>query len=161
RLLLSVTGGQMTRKHWIGAVVWMVTVAVPAVSVAQHHDLTHQQPPDENANVGFGVFPVGNSLDTADPFSPRVDNTYTFPGTTPLTRQATADDIGGPNDPCSYKNHQLTPEEVTIFKGGQVTFQVHGGGHGMAIYEVSRNTNRNDIGQCLCWGFDRTQTADF
>ena len=35
-------------------------------------------------------------------------------------------DIGGPNDPCSYKNHLLSPEQVTIFKDGQATFQVHG-----------------------------------
>ena len=28
--------------------------------------------------------------------------------------------IGGPADPCSYIAHRLTPEEVTIGKGGQV-----------------------------------------
>jgi len=27
----------------------------------------------------------------------------------------------------------FTPEEVTIAKNGQVTFQIHGGGHGFAI----------------------------
>jgi hypothetical protein len=62
--------------------------------------------------------------------------------------------IGGPADPCAYKIHHLTPEEVTIRKGGQVTFQVHGGGHAFAIYPVSRNTTRDDLGQFLCAGVD-------
>ncbi len=54
--------------------------------------------------------------------------------------------IGGLADPCSYKLHHLTPEEVTIVKGGEVTFQVHGGGHAMAIYEVSKDTTRDEAG---------------
>ena len=62
--------------------------------------------------------------------------------------------IGGPADPCSYKLHHLTPEEVTIFKGGQVTFQIHGGGHAFAIYEVSKDTTRDELGQFLCAGID-------
>jgi len=48
---------------------------------------------------------------------------------------------------------------VTIRKGGQVTFQVHGGGHAMALYEVSRDTTRDELGQALCAGFD-PQTID-
>ena len=55
---------------------------------------------------------------------------------------------------CSYKLHHLTPEEVTIRKGGQVTFQIHGGGHGFAIYEVSKDTTREELGQYLCAGDD-------
>ena len=90
-----------------------------------------------------------------------VGTTYTFPPAPGTTRPAVAADIGGPNDPCSYKLHQLTPEEVTIFKDGQVTFQVHGGGHGFAIYEVSKDTTRDDIGQYLCPGFDRELAAQF
>lgn len=150
----------MTSKHFVVAAIWMAIVAVPALSVAQHHDLTHQQPADENAQVGFGIFPVGNSLGP-EPLCLVVGTTYTFPGTPPVTRAAVAADIGGPNDPCSYKNHLLTPEEVTVFKGGQVTLQVHGGGHAPAIYEVSKDTTRDDIGQYLCPGFDRTFPAQF
>jgi len=62
--------------------------------------------------------------------------------------------IGGPADPCAYKLHHLTPEEVSITEGGQITFQVHGGGHGIALYRVSKNTTRDTIGQFLCPGVD-------
>jgi hypothetical protein len=62
--------------------------------------------------------------------------------------------IGGPADPCAYKLHHLTPEEVSITEGGQITFQVHGGGHGIAIYRVSKKTTRDTIGQFLCPGVD-------
>ena len=147
----------MTRRHWISAAVWMAMAAAPAVSLAQHQDLTHQQPAEENAAVGFGVFPAGPSLGS-EALCLVVGKTYTFPPGT--TRAATAADIGGMNDPCSYKNHQLTPEEVTIVKDGQVTFQVHGPGHGIAIYEVSKDTVRDDIGQYLCPGFDRIAPAE-
>jgi hypothetical protein len=68
--------------------------------------------------------------------------------------------IGGPADPCSYKLHHLTPEETTIAKGGEVTFQVHGGGHGFAIYKVSKDTTRDGVGQFLCAGLDPAQIAD-
>ena len=148
----------MNRRQWISAAIWMAMVAAPVVSLAQHPDLTHQQPADENAVVGFGVFPVGSSLGP-EALCLVVGRTYTFPPGT--ARAAVAADIGGPNDPCSYKNHQLTPDEVTIVKDGQVTFQVHGGGHAIAIYEVSKDTDRDDIGQYLCPGFDRTLAAEF
>ena len=68
--------------------------------------------------------------------------------------------IGGPADPCSYKLHHLTPEEVTISKDGRVTFQIHGGGHGFAIYEVSKDTTRDELGQFLCKGADPEEIAD-
>jgi plastocyanin len=95
---------------------------------AQHHD----EPAPSDAAVDFGVF-------VSAP----------IPGTGCATTG-----FGGPNDPCSYKLHHLTPEEVTIAKGGQVTFQVHGGGHGFALYEVSKNTTRDELGQFLCPGTD-------
>ncbi len=63
-------------------------------------------------------------------------------------------------DPCSYKLHHLTPEEVTILKDGEVTFQIHGGGHAMAIYEVSKDTTRGELGQFLCAGVDPGTIAD-
>ena len=54
--------------------------------------------------------------------------------------------------PATPGNHVLVPEEVTILKGGTVTFQVNGGGHGLAIYPVSRQTTRADIEADLCPG---------
>ena len=35
--------------------------------------------------------------------------------------------------------------EVTITKGGTVTFRVNGGGHGVSVYRVSQDTTRADI----------------
>ena len=47
-------------------------------------------------------------------------------------------------------SHVLVPDEVTIRKGGTVTFRVNGGGHGIAIYPVSKHTTRDDITEDLC-----------
>src|SRR5262249_24483443 len=101
--------------------------------------------------------PVGNSLGS-EPLCLVVGTIYTFPPNT--ARPAVAADIGGPNDPCAYKNHHLTPEEVTILKGGQVTLQVHGGGHAPAIYEVSKDTTREESGKYWCPGLDGTRDAE-
>jgi len=103
------------------------------VAWAQKGDLTHQHAGVLAASVDFGVLPTG-------PIGP------------PPCLQDGA--IGGPADPCSYLLHHLTPEEVTVSKEGEVTFQIHGGGHGLAIYEVSKNTTRDQIGQFLCSGDD-------
>jgi plastocyanin len=54
--------------------------------------------------------------------------------------------------PAPPGNHVLEPDEVTILKGGTVTFQVNGGGHGVAIYPVSAHTTRADIEEDLCPG---------
>jgi hypothetical protein len=113
-------------------------VMLPLVGRAQHGDLTHGEPAVSDAKVDFGVFaPVQ------------------IPGA-----GCASSGIGGPADPCSYKLHHLTPEEVTVVKGGQVTFQIHGGGHGMAIYEVSKDTTREGIGEMLCPGADPHTIAD-
>jgi hypothetical protein len=119
------------------ALVLALTAAVmlPAVGRAQHHDLTHDQEAVANANVDFGVFASTTPL-----------------GPPPCQQSAPA--IGGPADLCAYKLHHLTPEEVTVFQGGQVTFQIHNGGHAFAIYEVSKDTTRDEIGQFLCAGDD-------
>ena len=42
--------------------------------------------------------------------------------------------------PAAPNNHILDPNDVTILKGGTVTFTMHGTGHGVAIYLVSKNT---------------------
>ena len=117
----------------------VVTIALlPGVAWAQeghegHGTHGHSAAPD--ALVDFGVFP-------AAPLGPL-----------PCLQTGA---IGGPADPCSFKLHRLVPEEVTVRKGGQVTFQIHGGGHSIAIYEVSRNTTRDEVGQFLCPGTDPT-----
>jgi len=54
-----------------------------------------------------------------------------------------------PNGPAS---HVLMPDEAFVREGGTVTFNVNGGGHGIAIYPVSKNTTREDIAEDLCQG---------
>jgi hypothetical protein len=97
------------------------------------------QKPADAAAVDFGILPVA-------PLGPA-----------PCLQTGA---IGGPADPCAYKIHQLIPGEVTIQKGGEVTFQVHSGGHAIAIYEVSDNTTRDEVGQFLCPGADPSTVAD-
>jgi plastocyanin len=58
--------------------------------------------------------------------------------------------FGPPHPQPLPGNHVLVPDEVTIRKGGTVTFQVNGGGHGVAIYPVSTKTMRTDIEADLC-----------
>jgi plastocyanin len=75
---------------------------------------------------------------------------------TPLT--ATNDDdnvnvivnFGDPTTLAGAANQVVVPDEVTIGKGGTVTFVVNGGGHGIAIYPVSDDTTREDITAQLC-----------
>jgi hypothetical protein len=138
----------MTARFTSLLVVWAAIAVLPASGWAQQDrdkdkdrdDHRHPRPsaPAEAA-VDFGVLPLA-------PIGP------------PPCLQSGA--IGGPADPCSYLLHHLTPEEVTIAKGGQVTFQIHGGGHGLAIYEVSRKTTRDDLGQFLCAGPDPATLVD-
>ena len=125
--------------HSKGLVLAIALVTVPALSYAQNGDLTHQHPAVPDAHVDFGILPTG-------PLGPL-----------PCLQSG---GIGGPADPCAYKIHRLTPEEVTVEKGGQVTFQIHGGGHAFAIYEVSKNTTRDELGQFLCQGADPDEIDD-
>jgi hypothetical protein len=117
--------------------VAVALLAAPAAGFAQD---SHKHPAS-SAMVDFGVLPVGP-----------------IGGPTSGCLQSGA--IGGPADPCSYKLHHLTPEETTIKQGGEVTFQIHGGGHGFAIYEVSKDTTREELGQYLCMGDDPENIAD-
>jgi hypothetical protein len=121
------------RSSVLAVVASTAIVIAPAVIYAQKGDLTHQHSASQDASVDFGVLPTA-------PIGP------------PPCLQSGA--IGGPTDPCAYKLHHLTPEETTILKDGEVTFQIHGGGHAMAIYEVSKDTTRDEIGQFLCPGTD-------
>jgi hypothetical protein len=127
---------QITRVRVL--VVSIVFVMASVVGWAQKGDLTHEHPATPDANVDFGVLPTG-------PLGPPPCLQVEVPPTVLF---------GSPADACAYKLHHLIPEEVTIEKGGQVTFQIHGGGHAMAIYEVSKNTTRDDLGQYLCPGVD-------
>jgi hypothetical protein len=121
----------------------LVITALVASSVgpsAQGGNFRRKHPPvPMTAAVDFGVLPT-------EPLGP------------PPCLQSGA--IGGPADPCAYKIHHLTPEEVTIREGGEVTFQIHGGGHGFALYEVSKDTTRDELGQFLCPGDDPAAIDD-
>lgn len=113
----------------------LLVLALPAASFAQmdhHKHGKHHPKPPETAVVGFGVLPLVPL------------------GDAPCAQTG----VGGPTDPCAYKIHVLTPNEATVRKGGEVTFNIHGGGHGLAIYKLSKRTSRDDIGQQLCPGLD-------
>jgi plastocyanin len=58
--------------------------------------------------------------------------------------------FGDPVTLAGAANQVLVPDEATIRKGGTVTFVVNGGGHGIAIYPVSKDTTRDDITMQLC-----------
>lgn len=59
---------------------------------------------------------------------------------------------GVPGTPDNSATHFLMPDDVTIRKGGTVTFIVNGGGHGIAIHEVNKKTTREDVADDLCQG---------
>jgi len=48
--------------------------------------------------------------------------------------------------------HFLTPNDFTINKGDTVIFLANGGGHGIAIHPVAKDTTREDIAEDLCAG---------
>lgn len=58
--------------------------------------------------------------------------------------------FGDPAVLAGAANQVVVPEEVTVLKGGTVTFVVNGAGHGIAIYPVSNNTTRDGIAAQLC-----------
>ena len=122
-----------------GLFVALALAGAPALAAAQHA----HAPAD--AAVDFGVSPT-SLTGVLVPIGP------------PPCLQTGA--IGGPADPCSYKLHVLTPEETSVAKGGEVTFQIHGGGHGFAIYKVSKDTTRAELGQFLCAGTDPATVAN-
>ena len=60
--------------------------------------------------------------------------------------------VAAVGSPLQSTTHFLAPDEVSIHKGGTVTFIVNGGGHGIAIHPVSKDTTRDDIASQLCQG---------
>jgi hypothetical protein len=123
----------MQNKRALVVALASAVMMLPAHAWAQHHDLTHNQPAENEAFVDFGIVPSA----PLGPLPCRQTAPYG------LAAGATA-------DPCVHKAHVLDHPEVTILKGGQVTFTVHNGGHAVAIYEVSKDTTRDYIGQQLC-----------
>src|SRR4029453_11560141 len=123
-------------------------VAAPIAPFAQQGDDTHRPPAPAGASVDFGVLPVG-------PLGPPpcVQENPVPPATGPV--------IGGGADPCAYKLHHPTPEETTIRTRGEVTFQIHGVVHSIAMYRVDKHTTRDEVGQFLCPGEDPADSPDF
>jgi hypothetical protein len=122
----------MNTKRVLMAAVCATCVAVPMIGVAQKGP--KDKAPTE-ITVGFGVLPPTTAIIPGDP-------------------DCLTAGIGGPTDPCAYRLHHLTPEESVLAKGGELTLQVNGGGHAPAIYKVSKDTTRFDLGQFLCPGDD-------
>jgi len=122
----------------LAVAVGAALLILPLVAVAQKGP--KDKAPD-NVFVGFGVLPTG-------PLGTAAEGCLQAGG------------IGGPADPCAYRLHHLTPEEAVVAKGGQVTIEVHGGGHAPAIYRVSKDTTRNELGQFLCAGDDPEHIAN-
>jgi hypothetical protein len=127
----------MKRTRILSIALSAISFSVPGIASAQHHDLTHDQPAVTDAFVHFGIVPT-------EPLGP------------PPCRQTAPFGlpIGATADECVHLAHRLSPEEVTVVKGGQVTYQMHNGGHSVAIYEVSKDTTRQHIGQSVCPGAD-------
>lgn len=137
----------MIKQSIIKALLVAAAMAVPSTStIAQQGKgggLDHKAP--ATAHVDFGILPTA-------PLGPAP----CFQG-----GPAPAPQPGGAGDPCAFKIHVLTPEESFVSKGGEVTFQFHGGGHAMAIYRVDEDTTRFEVGQFLCAGDDPADSHGF
>lgn len=83
--------------------------------------------------LGLGVAQIAGADDDKKPQAPH-DATVQF----------------GAPQPQTPPVNVVTPDEVTITKGGTVTWIVNGGGHGISIYKVSNHTTRQDIAEDLC-----------
>src|SRR5262245_32587352 len=53
--------------------------------------------------------------------------------------------FGDPVTLAGAANQVLVPNDTAVHKGGTVTFVVNGGGHGIALYPVSKNTTREEL----------------
>jgi len=138
----------MNRKLESFLAACVIASAMPMMAWADHGDSNNN---NNNHNNDHGVMaPMDAAVDFGVlPTAPL--------GPAPCLQSGA---IGGPADPCAYMQHHLTPEETTIQKGGEVTFQIHNGGHGIAIYPVSKDTTRDEIGQFMCAGIDPHTIVD-
>jgi hypothetical protein len=143
RISMPGKGELMSKKLESFVAASVFALALPLMGWADHgnsnDDHGHEAIAPAEAAVDFGVLPTG-------PLGPL-----------PCLQTV---GIGGPTDPCAYKQHHLTPEETNIRTGGEVTFQIHNGGHGIAIYPVSTDTTRDQIGQFFCAGIDPHTISD-
>jgi hypothetical protein len=130
----------MNPRRVLIAVVCASVIALPLIGRAQKGQGNQKPVVVTDETVNFGVTP---------PTTPILNN----------PNCATVG-IGGPADKCAYRLHHLTPEESTIRKGGQLTLQVNGGGHAPAVYRVSKDTTRDELGQFLCAGNDPEHIDD-
>ena len=141
----------MMKQSTLKALLVVVAMAVPSAIIAQQNKGhgggggDHKPPAPAATHVDFGILPTA-------PLGPPP----CFQG-----GPAPAPQPGGAGDPCAFKFHVLTPEEASVAKGGEVTFQFHGGGHGMAIYRVDEDTTRDEVGQFLCAGDDPADSHGF
>ena len=127
------------QNKWALVVLAAAISMLPGTAWAQHHDLTHGQLAVTEAFVEFGIVP----LEPLGPFPCRQTAPFGLA-------------VGATADPCVHKAHVLDQPEVTVVKGGQVTFTFRNGGHSIALYEVSKDTTRDHIGQQLCPATDPT-----
>jgi len=67
---------------------------------------------------------------------------------------------GQPQGAPAAVTHFLDPDDATVLEGGTVTFVVNGGGHGVALYRVDKDTTRADIAADLCQGPPGTAESD-
>ena len=85
---------------------------------------------------------------------PLVSATLALTFAFPLNARTGQDDVivnfGDPVMLAGAGNQVVVPEEVSIDKGGTVTFVVNGPGHGIALYPVSKDTTRDGINAQLC-----------
>src|SRR4029453_12098865 len=123
-------------------------VAAPLAPFAKQGNDTHRPPAPAGASVDFGVLPVG-------PLGPPpcVQENPVPPATGPV--------IGGASGPLGFTLHILPPEKTTIRTPGEVTFQIPGVVHSIAMYRVDKHTTRDEVGQFLCPGEDPADNPDF
>src|SRR5687767_13654637 len=112
----------MQNERALVVVLAAAVMMLPASAWAQHLDLTKGHPAATEAFVEFGIVP----LEPLGPFPCRQTAPFGLP-------------VGADADPCVHKAHVLDQPEVTVVKGGQVTFTFRNGGHSIAIYEVSKD----------------------
>lgn len=98
------------------------------------------------AIAGAVVLPIaGNARSNQAPAAQNATVEFAMP-------QPQPPGAGVPGSPDNASTHFLLPDDVSVSLGGTVTFVVNGGGHAIAIHEVSKKTTRDDIAADLCQG---------
>src|SRR3954468_21387858 len=96
-----------------------------------------------SASIGTAVRAKDGDKDKANKAAAVMDAVVDFgqpqPQGTPAAATHFLQPVGGQPD-----------STTTIFRGGTVTFRVNGGGHGVGVYPVTRDTTREDILAAVC-----------